>query len=186
VEHRVLDVVRWGDLEVRVGEDDTADDVLERARDEIAKVVGEAGDRTVAARVTLTGRTGARALLADNESEIAAGIRAVAMDAASDQIWIGAVRVRTRPSIDVDAALAAGARGTDPVAHLLERMRDLAADDAAMRALSAELSDLEGKLPEELRRDPSAAFFDDPQAMREVLGDVRDLLLARIALTEEP
>ncbi|NUO52224.1 MAG: DNA repair exonuclease, partial [Polyangiaceae bacterium] len=186
VEHRVLDVVRWADIDIRVAEADSVDDVLERARDEISKVVGEAGDRTVAARVTLSGRTGARALLAEHEGDVAAGIRAVAMEAASDQIWIGSVRVSTRPAIDVDAALASAQSSTDPVVHLLKRMRDLAGDDAALLALSGELSDLADKLPEELRRDPAAAFFDDPNAMRDVLGDVRDLLLGRIALSEDP
>ncbi len=186
VEHRVLDVVRWADIDVRVTEADAVDDVLERARDEIAKIVGDAGDRTVAARVTLSGRTGVRALLAEHEGDVAAGVRVAAMEAASDQIWIGSVRVRTRPAIDIDAALSSASESSDPVVHLLKRMRDLGADDAALLALSGELSDLADKLPEELRRDPAAAFFDDPNAMREVLGDVRDLLLGRIALSEEP
>lgn len=186
VDHRVLDVVRWADIDVRVGESDTLDDVLERARDEISKVVTEVGDRTVGARVTLSGRSESRALLPDQETHIAASVRTVGMEAASDQVWIGSVRVRTRPAIDIDAAVSSASRSADPVVHLLRSMRDLAADDAALLALAGELSDLADKLPEELRRDPSAAFFDDPNAMRDVVTDVRDLLLGRIALSEEP
>jgi len=112
-------------------------------------------------------------------------VRAAGLEAAGEQVWIGSVRVRTRPAIDADALAASASGQADPVAHLVRAVRDLAGDEAGLQALAAELGDLAEKLPDELRHDPAAAFFDDPAAMRAVLEDVEDLLLARVALTEK-
>ncbi len=184
-EHRALDVVRWADIEVRVHEDDVADAVLERVARAVAEVATDAGDRIVGARVTLYGRSSRLELTADRAAELTAGVRAAGLEAAGEQVWIGSVRVRTRPAIDADALAASASGQADPVAHLVRAVRDLAGDEAGLQALAAELGDLAEKLPDELRHDPAAAFFDDPAAMRAVLEDVEDLLLARVALTEK-
>jgi DNA repair exonuclease SbcCD nuclease subunit len=186
VEHRVLDVVRWADVDVAVAEDDSLDAALERVRTELVRVAAEAGDRTVGARVTLSGRSASSGLFADRDGEIVAGVRAAAIEAAGEQIWIGSARSRIRPAIDVEALAAAAAGSADPVAHLVGSIRELSRDDERLTALAAELGDLADKLPEELRKDPSAAFFDSPEAMRALVADVEDLLLGRIALANEP
>lgn len=186
VEHRAVDVVRWADLSVRVVEDDVVDDVLERVQGALSEVVGEAGDRLVAARVTLFGRSPKIALCSESAAALTADVRAAAVDAAGEQAWIGSVRVHVRPAIDADALAGGEAAAADPVAHLVRSIRELCADESELRALAATLADLGDKLPEELRHDPAAAFLDDPEAMRAVLADVEDLLVARVALGDEP
>lgn len=185
LEHRPVDVVRWADLEVRVREEDAVDDVLERIQSTALEVVADAGTRLVGARVTLYGRSSSAALCAESAEALSAGVRAAVVDAAGEQVWVGSVRVHVRPAVDADALADGEALAADPVAHLVRSIRALSGDEAELRALAGELADLGEKLPEALRHDAAAAFFDDPAAMRPVLNDVEDLLLARVALPAE-
>ncbi len=180
LEHRALDSVRWVDAVVEVGEGDTRADALDRVREEVGRVVEEAGSRIVGARVTVRGAVRSADLGPDVAEAIAADVRAAAVDAGGDQVWIGQVRVLTHPAFDLQALLGE-ADAAHPVAHLVRSLRALSDSGEALQELAAGFSSLAEKLPEELRADPAVAFLDDPAKLRETLSEVEALLLARIA-----
>ncbi len=181
VEERHVDVVRWADIVVEAPAEGTSE-LFERVETALARAVREAEGRLVAARVTLAGIAGSQLDLVRGEEATAAEIRAIALDVSAEGLWIGDVRTRTHTALD----LAALEGSTDPIALLSGAAERAATDPELARELSAALSDLSQKLPEELRRDPSFAFLSDPAAMKDVVEDVRDVLLgALLAVREE-
>jgi hypothetical protein len=84
--------VRWAACEVEVMDAASADDAIQATRGTLESAVVRADGRLVAARVTL--RTAAdvhRALLADTE-RWTQRLRAVALDAGGDNLWIERVQ----------------------------------------------------------------------------------------------
>jgi DNA repair exonuclease SbcCD nuclease subunit len=95
VEHRVLDVLRWANIDVPL--DGAADeaDALARVQAALEAALRDAGSRPLAARVTLTGRTAAHAALAGDG--LRDKVRNEAMGLSGEhRLWLEAVRLRTR------------------------------------------------------------------------------------------
>jgi DNA repair exonuclease SbcCD nuclease subunit len=124
VEHRVLDVLRWSNIEVDLSDAATEADAMARVQSELETALREAAPRQLAVRVTLHGATAAHAALA------AGGLREKVLNEAqglgsSHQIWLEAVRLRTRPPRG-DHGIAAAR--SDNLGRLLADIDALAAD----------------------------------------------------------
>lgn len=177
VEPRDVDVVRWADCVVEAGEDDSREDVLEKVEASLEEALRGAEGRLLASRLTITGATRCHADLVRESDRLAADVRAIGIDAGGPSLWVGDVRVSTRPPLDVESLSKSG----DPIAVLLRAAEDAASDPDLARELVEGLSDLTAKLPEELRADPAFAFLDDPRELPSVLRDVEELLVALLA-----
>jgi DNA repair exonuclease SbcCD nuclease subunit len=176
VEHRPLDVVRWVVCEVDVAPAESADDVMDLARDQLGRRVAEADGRTVAARVALCGATPAHAALRADFERWTGQIRAIASDVGGGSLWIERVRYRTQAPVEVGAL----EERDDAIGQLTRSLRALRDDEARLTDLLREFATLRNKLPAEAREGEDALRLDDPAFLREALDDVEQTLISRL------
>jgi DNA repair exonuclease SbcCD nuclease subunit len=185
VEHRDLDVLRWAVCTVDAAGAAGPEEVLDRVAQALEREIAGAGGRPVAARLTIEGACPAHGELLAAADRWIQECRSLALGFGDGAVWIEKVRFRTRPA---EAGLDRLA-GDDALGGLLRSLRDLEADDAELALLAEGFADLRRKLPPELfaggeegaeALDPTA-----PEQLRGVLGEVKDLLLARLLAAPE-
>lgn len=176
VEHRALDVVRFGICRVDVSACASGDDVLGAVRDALSVAVAGAEGRLVAARVLIEGSSAAHAELSREAERWVAEIRALGSELAGDDLWIEKIRVATRDRVDLAELCARD----DAVGQVFRGLQALRGSAEAREAITRELSALGSKLPVALRSGPLGMGWDDPAALDVLLGDVEQLLLPRL------
>ena len=181
VEHRDLDVLRWAVCPVDVTGAATADEALDRVARALEREVGEADGRPLAARIELAGACPAHEELAADPERWVQEVRGLANRFGGEGVWIEKVRLRTRRPQDLRDLI----ERDDALGGLLRTLRELEADEARLAPLAEELGELKRKLPPELFADGEATDPTDPAALRAVLADVEDLLLARLLAARE-
>ncbi|MCI0667890.1 MAG: hypothetical protein L0Y38_01370 [Methylococcaceae bacterium] len=139
------------------------------------------GGRPVAARLLLQGASTAHSRLHAEFEHWIQEYRALATGLGGAGIWLEKVAFKTQPFVSIDSILARD----DALGGLLRGIRELELDETALSELANEVSALRQKLPPEIligedRYDPS-----DPQQLREVLEDVKELLVNRLLTTEK-
>jgi hypothetical protein len=130
----------------------------------------------LAVRVHIEGETHARdEVLADLE-HWSNEIRSSALEIGSGRVWVEKVKFRlTTPASVKRLKQAEGA-----IDELLKLFDELAAEPESRIRLATELSDLEKKLPRELKEGADAVRFDDPDWLREMLDQARAMLIRRL------
>jgi hypothetical protein len=68
---------------------------------------------------------------------------------------------------------------------MLRGIAELAADDASLAELAAELAELKRRLPTDLREGPDAIDLDSPDALRALLGEIEDTLVPALRGSED-
>ena len=181
-EFRALDVVRWERCTVDLATTASAAAALDAVRTQIERLLQQAEDRGLAVRVVLTGATPAHARLVRDPEQILNEIRSCALDLAGEQLWIESVHSQTRSPLD----LAALAQREDAVGELLRFLEAVTASpEQAQAAVQAALEPLEAKLPADLRRGPDSLVPEDPEALRALLTEVQEGLVAQLLDEEE-
>jgi DNA repair protein SbcD/Mre11 len=170
VSERILDAARWVKLEVDVSAAHDGFDVVDCVRAALEEAFREGGERPLAARIVLEGRSAAHGSLLADPAWLAR-LHAEANDVG--RTWLERVVVATRPSFDREA-LAGREDALGQVARALVRLPD---DDRALEALARELADSAPKLPRELHGELA---LDSPAAVRALLEEVGDLVLDRL------
>jgi exonuclease SbcD len=173
LQHRDLDVFRWAvcavDLSGAKGEG-----ALDRVQQALESALDAADGRPVAARVRLEGACPVHDdLMADPERWVNE-IRSLG----GGSLWIEKVQVRTRRAADLTAL-----EGEDALGGLLRTIRTLETDEAGLARLAEGFADLERKLPPELfeaTEEDGAVRPTDPERLRGLLEEAKDLLLARL------
>ena len=181
IEHRTLDVFRWADCAVDLAGAATTAAVLDRVRAALDGEIERAGGRPLALRLRLLGATPAHAELAGSLDAWREEIRALANARGDDAPWIEKVVLATHPPADA----AAVAARHDALGGLLRSLRALEAGDDEIAALAERFADLRAKLPAELFAGGDALDPTDPRRLRELLGEVKDLLVARLLAPPE-
>jgi DNA repair exonuclease SbcCD nuclease subunit len=176
VEHRALDVCRWASIEVDAAGAVDALDVVELVLSEIASLSAEADGRILAVRVTVGGTTRANLAIRSDEQRFVAELRARALDAFGEGAWLEKVIVQTRGQIDVERLRAE----SSAVGHLARRLAAIKEDDGELGELAKVLSELDKRLPPELREGDGAFRLDDPRTLRSLVDDVEQMLLPRL------
>lgn len=174
VEHRALDVVRWDSVVIDAGAASTVPDVIDLVRAALDERAREAGDRLLAARVTIAGSTRANSALRGELDRVVAEVRAVANEA--EAIWIEKVRVETRGTVDI----ARVREEPGAIGHLARRLAAIKESDAELAELGAIFAELDKKLPAEVREIDGALALTDPAALRAIVDDVEQTLLPRL------
>jgi DNA repair exonuclease SbcCD nuclease subunit len=173
-EFHALDVFRWARLKVDVSGAANAEEAMDRAMAVIERALEETEGRPLAARVELTGPCAAHeALLADPE-HWTNELRAAALGAAGDRVWLEKVRFQTQP--DRERTLPEG-----PLQEVMALLEELQADPEALKELGNDLfGDLARKMPAELRNGNPAPKPEDSDWLKEILEASRPLLLHRL------
>ncbi len=174
--HQPLDVIRWQRLEVDLGGTDTAAEGLERFAAVLEAALERQESLPLIARVVFSGETAAAAEIAGDLGYWQEAVRSTAIAHGGDRVWIEKIMVQIRPG-------GRGSRQTMDPGPLqeLERLTDrLESDDAALTALADELTGLFRRLPAEYRRGEGALDPADPDRMRRLVEQARDLLVRRL------
>jgi DNA repair protein SbcD/Mre11 len=176
VEARALDVVRWTACEVDATKAGSPGDALEASRAVLERAAAEAEGRLVAAPVTLrTAPPTHRALLADSERWIQQ-LRAIALEAAGDGLWIERVTFTGAPTEDHDLP----AVEEDAIAQFVAAARTLRGDESQLAQLGDLLADVRRKLPAELREGEDGLHLENPATLRRLLEEVECLVIDRL------
>jgi DNA repair exonuclease SbcCD nuclease subunit len=179
VQHVALDVVRWTICEVDTTEAASADDVMDLARERLEVVAAEAGDRTLAVRLRLTGTTRAHEALEAERDIWEQNLRAVANDISAEGLWLEKVRFDTLPTLDPTEL----AGRDDAIGQLVRGLRAALSEPGLAETLLDEFSELKRKLPHQVGEGDDAVRLEDPTLIREALADVERMLLPRLLWT---
>jgi exonuclease SbcD len=172
VQERALDAVRWVSLTVDASEAASGDDLVDLARLKLESEAAAAGERMLAARISVAGTSRAHAQLARDPERWHNQIRAVVSELA-EVVWVERVIFNTRSTIDSEALVTRD----DPVGDLVRAIRAVRADPAALQQIGGELEDLRRQLPAELRQLDEPFDLDDPQRIAGYLEEAEQLLL---------
>jgi exonuclease SbcD len=178
VQARELDVVRWAVCAIDVGIGGgaaTAGEILGLVQRALEREAGRAEGRLLAARIEISGACPAHEELQSNPERWAQEVRSLASGFGGEGVWIEKVRLRTRRPEDFRGL----EERDDALGGLLRSVRALGGDETGLAALADDFAELKRKLPLELF-DGETLDPTDPAALRGLLGDVEELLLARL------
>lgn len=161
--HRVLDCVRWEQIEVDASGCASLNEVCERIGTRLREELREVGERLLAVRVEIVGQTDAHLELVRDEEKLRYEVIAAAAEIAGERVWVERVVPRT----SAPRALALG--GNDAVGELVRELDELSGDESALLELAEALRPLAEALPSAIADD-----FDpmDVQTVRELVADV--------------
>jgi len=178
VEFVATDVARWQHLEVDATDMASVDDLQETVQQSVRAAVTKAGDRLLALRLTVSGRTALHSRLLGNPEAFRAHACAWINEASNGTAWLEKARCRVAAPLD----LAALAGRDDPFGWLVRKLDDLATNPAELdRIATAALADLEAKIHLELRDQDPLLRPSLPEFRSEALAAARERLLAAIA-----
>ncbi|MCF8079871.1 MAG: DNA repair exonuclease [Desulfobacterales bacterium] len=170
-----VDVLRWARADVNAAGAEDPYRVVDLIRSELEKLLEKNDGIPLAVRVFVAGETKAHSdLLADPE-RWTTEIRSVAGEVGVNRIWVEKIRIETEPPLAGRPLHKTGAIG-----ELLELIEQLAEDPSARQELSAELADLDQKLPREIKDGPDGLHFDDPDWTADLLVKVQPMLIRRL------
>jgi DNA repair exonuclease SbcCD nuclease subunit len=167
VEHRTVDRLRWAMLTVDAeGADEPA--LTARIAEAVRAALADAEQRPLFARLELRGETPLHAKLVADTDHLAAEARNAAIEA-DGQLWVEAVKLRTRPP---------RADPGDALAPLRQAFAAGLDDPARVQALLAELAALRGKVPRHVQ--DALALPTDAAGLKELAEEAWQLAEAAI------
>lgn len=172
VEHVTLDVVRWEHVRVDLSGSDEYEDALARVRDALSGAVDAAEGRTLAARLTIAGRTSLHSELAGDLERTRAECLGIAEQAGGD-IWLERVVLKTE---DVEQTVSINA---DAMAELLRTVDEIRASPDEMTALKDELEQSLTRVPARVRDLADLKEVDD-EALVSILEGAEATLRHRL------
>jgi DNA repair protein SbcD/Mre11 len=176
VEFKPTDVVRWVAADVAATGSKSGYDIVDFFVRRLAELLDENEGLPMAVRVHIEGETPAcDEVLADLE-RWSNEIRSSALEIGSGRVWVEKVNFKLTPP--ASAKRLEHAEGA--IDELLKLFDELAAEPESRLRLATELSDLGKKLPRELKEGADAVSFDDPDWLREMLDQVRPMLIRRL------
>ena len=165
-----------GCMLVSVAGSESGYDMLDFFGRRLVELLDENEGLPMAVRVHIEGETQAcDEVLADLE-RWSNEIRSSALEIGNGRVWVEKVNFKLTPPASVKRLKhAEGA-----IDELLKLFDELAAEPDSRVRLATELSDLGKKLPRELKEGADAVRFDDPDWLREMLDQVRPMLIRRL------
>ncbi|MBU2642487.1 MAG: DNA repair exonuclease [Gammaproteobacteria bacterium] len=178
VEFVATDVARWHHFVFDIAGLASEDALHAAVQAEVRAAQTAAGDRTLALRLTLTGRGPLHHAIVSNRASIRPQLAASIGEASAGMAWLEKVRIKVTAPLD----LVRLAERDDPIGLLIRSLESLDTDPAARKSLAeAALADLGQKLPPELRGAESAWALDSPEALADALAQARERLLDALA-----
>ncbi len=171
-----LDVVRWAIREVRLDGIPSPDALLDEVAASVQDERQRHADRLLAVRFQITGTCGPTLARAVQSEGFVHEVRAVATDAGAGEVWVESVKVRPRIALELEALM----EQDDALGGLLRSIRDLRFGAEAFDRLTSDWSDLRKRLPQELLHGADPLDLDTDENRREILDDVRQILLSRL------
>lgn len=182
VEHRELDVFRFCLCPVDLSGAATEDEVSEKVIKAVELDMDRNPDKSIALRLRLTGNTTMHNELQRNREKWLNEFRAALTDRSGETIWIEKVEHETADDTGVeDTACLSG----DALRQIICSIDDLKNDDQFLDTLVNEFSNLNIKLPDELRNGLEGIDLSDKKTFVEAAEDVKSMILAGIQAGRE-
>lgn len=178
-EFRDLGAVRWQRLSIVVGPTDGPDDILDRAREAMRKLLEEPDPSLFAVRIQVQGSCKGHGALQARAEHYIGQLRAQALDLDADRLWLEKIVFATTPD---SASLAQRLEG--PIEELVNLLNQIRQDAKQLQELAEPLADLKRKLPFELTQAGAGLDPTDPAWLHGLLDQVEPLLLQRLLFPE--
>lgn len=175
-----LNVVRWEVITVDGLGLASATDIVDAVTAAVESAMGQGGGEILAARIRVEGACRAHQELAANPEKWTAEIRATAAAATGEGVWIEEVRFKTAPEVDWTRLKS----GTEPLADLIRYIDGLKTNEEVKNWVEGDLKVLKGKLPPEIFQDGGVIDPGSGEALKDVLEEVKGMLVHRILETE--
>ncbi len=180
VESVDLDILRWNLCQVDVGCCSSSDEVYEKVQNAFEKVLLEADDRPILARLELVGVTTTHQKLKSQSAYWVEEFRGLAAGLGGSGIWLEKVKLKTTDKVDIETFV----RGDDALAGLLKNLLDLKIDARKLSDLDPEVTAFLSKLPPEVRGGEDPFDPTEPDQWDDIINDIKDLLVARLLSAE--
>jgi len=171
-EHHDLDVLRWALVGVDTTTARDGEDVVGLAKAKIRAEIEKCDGRFLAIRLQIVGSCIAHQDLCSDPAKWVNELRAMATDEGGGKLWLEKVQFRTSAVIDLQEAL----KRQDPLGDFLRFTQELVSENE-LAWLVEEIKPLNEKLPADLRQGEDAIGLDKPEKLREVIEDVRQMLI---------
>lgn len=176
IEFIPMDVVRWAIAEVDATGAESGYDILEQVRKTLENLLEENDGMPMATRIYIKGKTSAHGEIFSAPERWMNEIRSLALDACNGRVWVEKIKIGTRlPDSGRFIEQKDGAIG-----ELLKLLDELSAETSVNPDLLNELTDLERKLPLELKAMEEGLKFGDAAWMKNTLEQVRPMLVKRL------
>ena len=181
VEFVATDVARWEHLTIDATDIASVDDLQEIVQQKVRAAVEAAAERLLALRLSITGRTVLHAKLIGNPENLRAHVCAWLNEASGGTAWLEKLKLSVSAPLD----LVMLASRDDPFGWLLRKLDELAAQpDELVRLAIPALSDLEQKIPLELRNLDQSFKPLSPESLAEAIRSARERLLAGVSVED--
>ncbi len=180
VEHRMLDVVRWAQINIDLTGAEDEDAALARVRRALEDALQSADGRLLAVRINLEGACLAHAALAQSASDTREKVRGEALACGgADTIWLEHLVVATRPALDLPALRMR----SDVIGLLVREIEAATANDLTgpMQAWMSGLLERAGVLRAALGETHPAVLAAGGTLPQDMIERAKSLLLARLA-----
>jgi DNA repair exonuclease SbcCD nuclease subunit len=183
VEFVPTDVARWAHVTINATDLVSMEDLQVAVQKVVLEALHDAGDRVLALRLAIIGRTALHGQLVTSPEGFRANVCAWLNEASGGMAWLEKLNVGVSALLDI-ATLAAR---DDPFGLLLRKLDELAANPAALSTLvDPILRDLHVKIPPELRDHDPLFNPVSPELQAEALAVARERLLAAISVENIP
>jgi exonuclease SbcD len=176
MEPRELDVLRWYFRELDATGEVDVDDVLEMVASAVRRESEQNDGLLVAMRLLVSGQCKAHLEIASESERLVNEIRMMATDVSGGSVWLEKVLIRTRMPANLDEM----SKRDDPIGGLLRGIQQFGSDNEAIAGMMKELAELKRRLPSELQYGDDAIDLDDPVRRREMMEQVRQMLIGRL------
>lgn len=178
LEHFPCDVMRWAELKIVADGINERRELIERITQDLETAVNDAGARTLAARIIVTGRPTCHNELIRDAEGFTAEVRAAAVSLAEDRAWIEKLKLQIKPALGANDA-----QRQDAVAELAQLLAQAGDDTTLTDQFQAEFAALAAKLPPELRDDPELEIIRQlgEGSLGELLDDLNAYVLAQMS-----
>ena len=180
VEERPVDVLRWAVTRINAEEASSSDEMLDQVAHALASEADRSDGRALAVRVEICGPVVFHEEIMSDLDRWTHQVRALAAGVGSTDVWIEKVRFATTTPTD----LVQRATRDDAIGSLIRDIASTVGDPAENDALCAALADIRNVLPQELLDSENRVDPHSPEFLARVVGEARELLLARIAQQE--
>jgi len=180
LEFKPLNVIRWEILKVDSKGVESGYDLIDRFCKQLEILLDQSDGLPLIVRVLIEGETPAHSELLTDYDRWSNEIRAAALDASGERVWIEKIKIRTTlPPSEQDLQAGDGAIG-----ELVKLFDELASQPELLRGLSDELIDLNKKIPKELKKElkenPDGIGLDDIEWLGSLVEQVRPMLIQRL------
>ena len=176
VEHRDLDVLRWEVCRVAAAGAARGSDVIDRVSVAVAALAADRDGRSLALRVEINGPCRAHEDLVARPDDWVQQVRAAALDAGAGAVWVEKVRLATSIDLRLEDLLLR----EDAIGGLVRAIDAMLADPARVKECGLLFTDLQSKLPPDLRGGDDPLDLRDVDVLRDGLVDVKQLLVTRL------